>query len=277
MIVTWAGVVFGIAALLLKLFTYFGSNILKQKIIFGLLFIALMSVTTICGAQDLVLHLSFDELAGDVVKDLSEFGNDATFNKGNPKLIDGVFGKAMEFDGKTAAEIDDSPSLDIVDAITIEFWALVKGGEAIQSGVEKGAAWVSGLYNLAALYNGGTILQFFDLPEPCNDDNIGPSIQDGEWHFLAGTWDGNDIKLYIDGELEAEMPCKGKLIPNNDPLFIGARGASQRFLTGALDEVKVYNYALTKDELLQDMETPVPSAVDAHDKLATFWGRLKTD
>ena len=66
-----------------------------------------------------------------------------------------------------------------------------------------------GLYNLAALYNGGTILQFFDLPEPCNDDNIGPSIQDGEWHFLAGTWDGNDILLYIDGELEAEMPCKG--------------------------------------------------------------------
>ena len=250
---------------------------MKQKIIFGLLFLILVSVTTVCNAQDLVLHLSFDALEGDVVKDLSGFGNDATFNKGNPKLIDGVFGQAMEFDGKTAGEIDDSPSLDIVDAITIEFWALVKGGEAIQSGVEKGSAWVSGLYNLAALYNGGTILQFFDLPEPCNDDNIGPSIQDGEWHFLAGTWDGDDIKLYIDGELEAEMACKGKLSPNNEPLYIGARGASQRFLTGVLDEVKVYNYALTRDELLQDMATPVTLSVDAHDKLATFWGRLKTD
>ena len=139
---------------------------MKQKIIFGLLFLALVSVATISNAQNLVLHLSFDELEGDVVKDLSEFGNDATFNKGNPKLIDGVFGQAMEFNGQTAGEIADSPSLDIVDAITIEFWALVKGGEAIQSGVEKGSAWVSGLYNLAALYNGGTILQFFDLPEP---------------------------------------------------------------------------------------------------------------
>ena len=250
---------------------------MKQKIIFRLLFLILISVTTICNAQDLVLHLSFDELEGDVVKDLSEFGNDATFNKGNPKLIDGVFGQAMEFDGKTAGEIDDSPSLDIVDAITIEFWALVKGGEAIQSGVEKGSAWVSGLYNLAALYNGGTILQFFDLPEPCNDDNIGPSIQDGEWHFLAGTWDGDDIRLYIDGELEAEMPCKGELNPNDESLYIGARGASQRFLTGALDEIKVYNYALTKEELLQDMATPVVLDVDAQEKLATFWGHLKTD
>lgn len=250
---------------------------MKQKIILGLLFLILIGITTVCNAQDLVLHLSFDELAGDVVKDQSKFGNDATFNKGNPKLIDGVFGKAMEFDGKTAGEIDDSPSLDIVDGITIEFWALVDGGEAIQSGVEKGSAWVSGLYNLAALYNGGTILQFFDLPEPCNDDNIGPTIQDGKWHFLAGTWDGDDILLYIDGELEAEMPCKGELKPNDESLYIGARGGSQRFLTGALDEIKMYNYALTKEELLKDMAEPVTLHVDARDKLATVWARLKTD
>ena len=136
---------------------------MKRNLIFGLFFLTLISVVAICDAQDLVLHLSFDELEGEVAKDLSEFGNDATFNKGNPKLIDGIFGQAMEFDGKTAGEIADSPSLDIVDGLTIEFWALVKGGEAIQSGLEKGTAWVSGLYNLAALYNGGTILQFFDL------------------------------------------------------------------------------------------------------------------
>jgi hypothetical protein len=250
-------------------------GILKQISIFWLIFLILIGITAICDAQDLVLHLSFDELNGKVAKDLSEFGNDATF-KGNPKLIEGVFGKALEFDGKTAGQIPDHASLDIVDTITIEFWANIKGGEAIQSGVEKGIAWVPGLYNLAALYNGGTILQFFDLPDVCNDENIGPSIQDGEWHFLAGIWDGDDILLYIDGELEADMPCKGELKPNNDPLFIGARGGSGRFLTGALDEIKVYNYALTKDELLKDMAEPVSLHVDAQDKLATVWARLKT-
>ena len=77
------------------------------KFIVCVFLLSTISVTTVCAAQDLVLHLSFDELEGKVVKDLSEFGNDATFNKGNPKLIDGVFGKAMEFDGKTAGEIDD--------------------------------------------------------------------------------------------------------------------------------------------------------------------------
>ena len=249
---------------------------MKQVSIFWLLFLIWMGITAVCDAQELVLHLSFDELDGKVVKDLSEFGNNATF-KGNPKLIEGVFGKALEFDGKTSGQIPDHASLDLVEAITIEFWAIVKGGEAIQSGVEKGIAWVSGLYNLAALYNGGTILQFFDLPDGCNDENIGPSIQDGEWHFLAGTWDGDDILLYIDGELEADMPCKGELKPNNDPLFLGARGGSGRFLTGALDEIKVYNYALTKDELLKDMAEPVSLNVDAREKLATVWARLKAN
>ena len=248
---------------------------MKHSAIFGILSLIFITITGVCAAQELVLHLSFDELDGKVAKDRSEFGNDATF-KGNPELIEGVFGQAVEFDGKTSAQIPDHASLDIVDELTIEFWAIVNGGEAIQSGVEKGAAWVAGLYNLAALYNGGTILQFFDLPEPCNDDNIGPSIQDGKWHFLAGTWDGDDIRLYIDGELEAEMTCKGKLKPNNDPLFIGARGGSGRFLTGVLDEIKMYNYALTKEELLKDMVEPVTLDVNAHGKLATVWARLKT-
>lgn len=249
---------------------------MKQHATFWLFSLILISVLAVCEGQELVLHLPFDSLEGKVAKDISDFGNDATF-KGSPKLIEGVFGQALEFDGKTSGQIPDHASLDIVDGITIEFWATLEGGEALQSGVEKGVAWVPGLYNLAALYNGGTILQFFDLPEPCNDDNIGPSIQDGEWHFLAGTWDGKTILLYIDGELEAEMPCKGELKPNDDPLFIGARGGSGRFLTGALDEIKMYNYALTKEELLQDMEEPVTLRVNAQDKLATVWARLKTD
>ena len=248
---------------------------MKCASVFGLSLLIFLLATGICTAQELVLHLSFDALKGKVANDLSEFGNDVTF-KGSPKLQDGVFGKALKLDGKTYGEIADHDSLDIVDGITIEFWAIVEGGDSTQSGVEKGRSWGPGLYNLAANYHGSsTLLQFFDLPDQCDDENAGPGIQDGKWHFLAGTWDGKTIRLYIDGKLEAEMKCAGKLTPNADPLFIGARGGQHRFLTGALDEIKMYNYALTEEDLLQDMTDPT-QAIDVKGKLATLWGRLKT-
>ena len=225
-------------------------------------------------ADDLVLHLSFDGDSGNTATDLSGFGNDATF-MGNPQWVPGKFGQAVQFDGATWGEVPDDPSLDITDALTIEVWALVEpGGDAIQSAVEKGSAWKEGEYNLAALYNGGSLLQARDLPAACADTNIGTSIQDGEWHFLAGTWSGSEIKLYVDGTLDVEMPCAGTLLTNDDPLYIGARGGTGRFLIGALDEIKVYDYALTDDAILRDMENV--TAVESQGKLAVTWASIKS-
>lgn len=249
-------------------------RILTNIVVCVMLFTVIFT-TEICSANDLVLHLSFDELKGDVAEDLSKFGNDATF-KGNPDLVDGKFGKAVDFDGKTWAEISDHDSLDMVDGITIEHWANLRPAGNEQTGVEKGTTWKAGLYTLAAFYRGGSLLQFFDLPDNCREHNIGDNIQDETWHFLAGTWDGTTIKLYIDGELNKELECKGKLTANNEPLFIGARGGNQRFVNGALDEIKMYNYALTEDELIRDMENPNAADVVPQDKLTTTWARIKT-
>ncbi len=248
----------------------FTTNILVYVLVFNGILLA-----GICFADDLVLHLTFDELKGDVAEDISEFGNDATFN-GGFKLVDGKFGKAIDLDGASWGEIPDDDSLDIVDGITIEMWANLRAAGAEQTGVEKGPTWQAGLYTLAPYYRNGSILQFFDLPENCDDENIGGNIQDETWHFIAGTWDGITIKLYIDGELNKELECRGKLTPNNDPLYIGARGGTQRFVNGALDEIKMYDYALTEDELREDMENPNVADVLPQDKLTTTWARIKT-
>ena len=243
--------------------------------------VLMVSVMFVCSmysyaANDLVLHLSFDEGSGNVANDSSAFGNDCALS-GNPQWTDGPFGTALGLDGATWGEVADADELDLTDAMTIETWAKIPaGGEGIQSAAEKGAGWIDGEYNLAAVYNGGTILQMRDLPANCADTNSGASIQDGEWHFLVGTWDGSTLRLYIDGNLDAEMDCAGTLLTNTDPLYIGARGGSQRFVTGALDEIKIYNYALSEAEILADMDSPVSSAaVEPADKLAVTWGTIK--
>ncbi len=227
-------------------------------------------------ANDLVLHLTFDEGSGTIAKDSSSFKNDCTL-KGNPAWIDGKFGKALQLDGKTWGEIGDAPSLEITDALTIETWVMITGaGEGTQSAVEKGAAWVNGEYDLAVLYSNGTLLQLHDLPANCADANVGSSVMDNTWHFLAGTWDGASIKLYIDGNLDKAMDCAGTLLTNTEPMFIGARAGTSRFVVGALDEVMVYNYALSQDDLKRDMANPFSTtAVSPMSKLAVTWGAMK--
>ncbi len=254
-------------------------TILTKSAWFVFFFAAVFMTTAICSANDLVLHLTFDELRGDVAEDISKFRNDATF-QGDVELITGKYGKALEFDGASWGEIPDNDSLDMVDGITIHFWTNIRPsaggpGSDVQTGVEKGTTWKAGLYTLAAHYRGGSLLQFFDLPDNCREHNIGSNIQDENWHHLAGTWDGTTIKLYIDGELNKQLECKGTLTGNNEPLFIGARGGNQRFINGALDEIKMYNYPLTEDELRTDMENPQAASVLPQDKLTTTWALIK--
>ena len=166
--------------------------------------------------------------------------------------MDGIFGKALAFDGTgDTVEIPHADSLNITTAITMEMWVKPSGGaEVKQAGIEKGI-WALGEYSLYPVYEGGTVVQFFDLPAACGDAGIkGQGIQDNEWHYLAGVWDGETIYLYIDGELETSGKCGGTLNTTNQGLYIGSRVGNERFFTGAMDEIRVYNRALGRvDEL----------------------------
>ena len=104
---------------------------------------------------------------------------------------------------------------------------------------------------------------------------IGPGIQDNKWHYVSGTWDGKVISLYIDGELETSGKCDGKLKRSNQSVHIGSRLASERFLTGVVDEVRIYNRALTQAEIKKDMQSFGPLAVSPSGNLAICWGEVK--
>ena len=172
--------------------------------------------------------------------------------------------------------------MDVTTGLTINLWArLTSLTGAQQSGVEKGNGWVAGEYNLCPEYNGGIILQIFDLPEGCDDEGQGGSaatVANGNWHFIAGTWDGNEIKVYLDGQEVKKTACKGAILPNNDPLYIGCRNGAERWVLGFMDEIKIYNRALDSDELMADMENPATNlSVTVDGKSAVTWGKVKSE
>ncbi|MGB9595598.1 MAG: LamG domain-containing protein [Candidatus Poribacteria bacterium] len=253
---------------------------MKNWLLFLTFFLLLglsLSVYSVGLDPSLIMYLPLDENSGAIAKDLSPFKNNAEF-KGKPTWVAGKYNSGVLISTGNWLEVKDADSLDLTTALTINCWVQIKGltGDH-QSAVEKGAAWGPGEYNLLPVYSGNVLLQMNDLPEECDDEAIGGKVDDGEWHHIAGTWDGKTIKTYIDGKESSSLPCAGTLEKNNDPLFIGCRGGSSRWMNGVIDEIKIYNRALTADEIKRDMENPQANlSVTINGKLSITWGQIKS-
>src|SRR5205085_5880600 len=76
-------------------------------------------------------------------------------------------------------------------------------------------------------------------------------VLDGRFHHVAGTWDGATVAFYVDGVLQGSMPLT---TPQNNTRdlnigFVWGGGTPQRFFSGIIDEVTIYNRALGAGEI----------------------------
>lgn len=75
----------------------------------------------------------------------------------------------------------------------------------------------------------------------------GAVLRAGQWHHVAGVFDGREVRVYVDGKLIASKQAKGKRRTNKLPLIIGAdvssRGAGTSHFTGRIDEVRLSKVA----------------------------------
>ena len=79
----------------------------------------------------------------------------------------------------------------------------------------------------------------------------------GAWTHLATTYDGASQRLYINGVLVATRAQTGTIAVGNQPLRVGGNNSSGEFFRGLIDEVRIYNRALSAAEITADMTTPV--------------------
>lgn len=79
---------------------------------------------------------------------------------------------------------------------------------------------------------------------------IGTSnVNDGQWHYLAGTFDGANLKIYVDGALENTVASTYTPLTSGYPFAIGAWPAGDNPLTGSVDEISVWNTAKTAGDI----------------------------
>jgi hypothetical protein len=88
----------------------------------------------------------------------------------------------------------------------------------------------------------------------------GTQLEPGSWVHLAVTYDGTTLRLYVNGVQVASQAQTGTILTSTNALQIGGDSLFTQFFKGIIDEVRVYNVALTAAQIQADMGSPIGSA-----------------
>jgi hypothetical protein len=228
----------------------------------------------------LMFYFTFDEDEGGKVTDISGNDIEGTF-EGAVWSKDGKIGGAVHLENNQQfVEVDAVPELDITDALTFQAWFFPEESQGDSNLMGRRSSANVGGYCLqwSAQFTGSpqieTWINIGGWKGSRQKQTIEPDLE--EWHHVSSTYDGDMIRQYIDGKLDVEFaPPKGKINSIEVVFRIGKAQTGLDGMVGLVDEVAIYNRALTVDEINQDMENGVYFAVSPNDKLATTWGKLK--
>src|SRR3989344_80021 len=151
-------------------------------------------------------------------------------------------------------EVADNAELDLTAAVSVAGWIFVDSTAAQQGTVA--AKWGDLAENqrgyLLAIHTDETPRFYVSHTGVDFPSAVGAPIADG-WHYLVGTFDGTTISLYVDNVLVDTTVSGGAIFSNNESLLIGANdgfgGVLRKFTTGGVDEVRIYDRALTVEEV----------------------------
>lgn len=220
----------------------------------------------------------FDDGKGETVTDSSDNGLDGKIAKGKPKWVDGKFGGAMEFGGQDMVTVDDDDALDLSE-FTIAAWVNIpKVSGAWQIIASKEHRNPTGRnYGLFGHINSGVVHYSFTTNAGWKSFDAKTVVTDGDWQHVAGTYDGSDFKLYLNGGVDAQVSPGTKPDNHDNFLFIGGCDIGNYWMTGTIDEVVLYNRALSEQELNELIDDGISAALDVQPggKLVTTWSRIK--
>jgi PKD repeat protein len=259
-------------------------GISKKAIIFGIImlfvgasFLQQTNTTVKADLTDgLVGYWNFDEGSGNILHDSSGNGNDGTVH-GNPVWTTGKFGNAINFDGiDDWVDCGNDASLSPLTAITLAAWykpTISWSGGGPDPIIDKpinSNDW-NELYQYHLSVCGdlypGPIANHLGISLYIDIDGSYKLIKSPEnmvsfnqWSFIVATYDGTTMKMYIDNELISSIPVSGTMTNYNQNLRIAKYkgGSEEIFLPGVIDEIRIYNRALTADEI---HELYIPSTV----------------
>jgi hypothetical protein len=206
-----------------------------------------------------VAAYSFSETSGSTVADATGHGHTGTVS-GATRTTTGKTGGALSFDGvNDSVSVEDADDLDLTTGMTLEAWVNPTANTGWRTAVMKET---SGDLSYA-LYSGGATTPlstitttgasgYGEAPGPS-----GSQPADNTWTHLVGTYDGTTLKLYKNGTLISSSTRAGSIAVGTGPVKIGGNAVWGEWFKGQLDDIRIYNTALTAAQIQTAMNTPV--------------------
>jgi hypothetical protein len=232
--------------------------------IFTALATGVLAIGAGSASASLVGEWNFDSDQGTTISDSSGYGNNGTLY-GAATVVPGFVGDALNVNGQPGGvDVPDSPSLEPTSTITVAAWVENDGSPGrFRYIVAKGwSNCISGSYALYTGPSGG--LQFYVGRAGASyvrSQSISNSIWDGAWHLAVGTFDGSVVRLYVDGvEVGSGSAAPGtlgySLAGSNDLFFGDYPGCQRHTFTGEIDDVRIWNTALSPGQVAALMTPP---------------------
>ena len=207
-------------------------------------------------AGSLGAYWKLDEGYGSTAHDSSPNSND-TSTWTDATWIDEslcVFGSCLRFDGvNDHMSVTDSVSLSPKSKITVSAW--IKPRQCTIDTESAHVIYKSGTLGIACT-DSGSQAQFNGWITDASDRKYvyGTSLKadHNRWSYITLTYDGSTVKIYVNGQLSGSTNYTGDIDDSANTLNIGAANTTGYRLDGDIDDVKIYNYARSTEEILTD-------------------------
>lgn len=206
-------------------------------------------------ATNLVAAYLFSDGSGTTLTDFAGGGHDGTLTDMDPgsDWVTDTYGLALDFDGSNdKVVVSDHADFDITGDFTLV--ARLKGigadatGYAVQKGVGTGAG---APYRLGLTSDGKPVVDaYIDGAARNITADAADAVSDTKWHTVAAHYNGVTFTLYLDGEPIKSAAQTGAVLATDGDLFIGQDGGSTARFDGRIDNVLLWDRALTASEMV---------------------------
>ncbi len=232
----------------------------KLTIVCGIVAMVSLWICPIVRANLMAEYL-MNEGEGTTVNDTSGNGMTGSFAGAGMNWVNGPsasYGTALDFNGSGYVDVPDSTgsSLDVTTQMTFCAWI-----NTDTNAISNTIAWKPGAYRIFQQY--GNV--YISLTGVNGGDNAAPmAVGFNQWYHIAFTYDGSNIRSYLNGVLQNTTAATGTIATNDNSLRIGWYNSTPNY-DGTLDNIRIYDQALTAAQIVADKDAgghiPEPATI----------------